>query len=418
MVAAALAVLLLAGCDSFLDPPARTSTVTAAPTTETSVSITPVTPDGLITGPGVTEDAIALGVLIDPATDRGLTDGIKLWQQAVNLSGGLCGRTVQLTVAGDPGVPSDPADAYDVIGRSVLGLISVPPPDLAVSVNAKIAADQLPTLSPSGASTQLGQDRPIVVGPTSDILTINGLDYLEQNGKITKGGTVGVLTDGSALSDNALQGARWWADHHEVELDVRQPGTNEQQGADLTDWGSSTTVLALTQATETGRLAAAVPAEVTVLTTVDGYDPDQWSAAALAVAQAGRVLVSSATPAYGSDYPAAVAVAARAAAAGVEPAAKLLDGYATGVSWSRLLTQACGERTLTRQGIEQAAMTVGPASVDSLFGPSDPAAPVESGLPATRVSAMSVANPSAAAGLAPLTWLAGAADIEDYVPRL
>ena len=153
-----------------------------------------------------------------------------------------------------------------------------------------------------------------------------------------------------------------------------------------------------------------------MVTTVDGYGPDQWDSAASAVAAAGRVLVSSATPAYGSDYPAAVAVAARAAANGVTPDVKLLDGYATGVSWARLLTAACAERTLTRQGVEQAALTVGPASVDGLFGPSDPALPVQSGLPATRVSAMSAGNPSAVTGLTPLTWLAGAANIEDYLP--
>ena len=408
-------MLLLTGCNSFLDPPTRTSTVTATPTTETSVSITPVTPDGLVTGPGVTDSAITLGVLIDPALDRGLSSGIQLWQQAVNNSGGLCGRTVELAAMGDPGVPADLSAAYDAIGRSVLGLISVPPPDSAVSVNSKISADQMPTLSPSGASNQLGRDRPIVVGPTADILAINALDYLLQAGKITDGATVGVLTDGSAQSDNALQGARWWAGEHGVVLEVRSVGSIDQE-ADLADWGPASTVFALTKPIETGLLAAALPSENTVVTTVDGYRPDQWDAPALAVAAAGRVLVSSATPAYGSDYPAAVAVAARAAATGVTPDVKLLDGYATGVSWARLLTAACAERTLTRQAVEQAALTVGPASVDGLFGPSDPALPVQSGLPATRVSAMSAGNPAAVTGLTPLTWLAGAANIEDYLP--
>jgi len=317
-VAGAALVLLLTGCDSFLDPPARTSTVTATPTTETSVSITPVTPDGLLTGPGVTDSVITLGVLIDPALDRGLLDGVRLWQQAVNNSGGLCGRSVELDALGDPGVPADLSAAYDAIGRSVLGLISVPPPDSAVTVNAKISADQLPTLSPSGASNQLGQNRPIVVGPTADILTINALDYLSQTGKIAKGGTVGVLAAGSAQSDNALQGARWWAGRHDVALEVRQ-SADDQQAPDLADWGPATTVLALTDAAATGRLAAALPSDSTVVTLVDGYRPDQWDAAALAVATAGRVLVSSATPAYGSDYPAAVAVAARAAANNISP---------------------------------------------------------------------------------------------------
>jgi hypothetical protein len=41
---------------------------------------------------------------------------------------------------------------------------------------------------------------------------------------------------------------------------------------------------------------------------------------------------------------------------------------------------------------------------------------VQSGLPATRVSAMSTADPGAPAGVTPLTWLQAASGIEDYVP--
>ena len=127
--------------------------------------------------------------------------------------------------------------------------------------------------------------------------------------------------------------------------------------------------------------------------------------------------MSTATPAYGSDYPAAVGVAARAAAAGLAvQGPRFFEGYATGVSWDRLLTQACTDRSLTRLSIEQAMTTVGPASVDSLFGPTDPALPVQSGLPATLVSAVSQATPSVPGGLTPLTWPEAAAGIEDYRP--
>jgi hypothetical protein len=176
-------------------------------------------------------------------------------------------------------------------------------------------------------------------------------------------------------------------------------------------------VLALTDSADTERLAQATGQGVTIVTTIDGYDPASWSADGLAAASTGRILVSTAAPAYGSDYPAAVAVASRAAAAGrPAPGARLFDGYATGLSWARLLTQACADRALTRRAVEQATTTVGPASVDSLFGQSDPAQPVQSGLPATRVSAMSTADPSAPAGLRPLTWLQAAQGIEDYVP--
>ena len=412
-------LLLTAACDSALErPPApatgsATATATALTTSPTTVSITPVTPDGFLSGPGVTDDEITLGLLVDPDRDRGFTAGVDLWRQTVNTTGGLCGRKVVLLQTGTAGVPTDPVEAYDEIGTATLGLLTLPPPGEAVALNSRIVADQIPALTPTGTSAQLGPSRPIVIGPTQDVLTINALDYLQQAGRLEAGSTIGVLTDGSAAADNALLGARWWAGQHDVGLEVHTVDPD----LDLADWNGSTTVFALAGIEETADLVAATPAEVTVVTTIDGYQPDRWGPEALAAAAAGRVLVTTAAPAYGSDYPAAVAVASRAAALGQSnPGPRLFDGYATGHNWERLLTQACAERTLTRAAVGLAMTTVGPADVDSLFGPTDPAQAVQSGQPATRVSAMSRADPAAQAGLTPLTWLESAADIEDYQP--
>jgi deazaflavin-dependent oxidoreductase (nitroreductase family) len=44
------------------------------------------------------------------------------------------------------------------------------------------------------------------VGPTDDILAINGLDYLLQTGRLEQGATVGVMSDGSALVIVASRG--------------------------------------------------------------------------------------------------------------------------------------------------------------------------------------------------------------------
>lgn len=406
---------LIAGCDTALDrPPTPASgAVTGAPTTATSVTITSVTPDGFLTGPGVTDSSITLGLLVDQNRDRGFGQGVELWRQAVNTSGGLCGRTVELLSNGSDDVPDDVVEAYSAVARSTIGLITLPSASESAALNSNIAADQMPALTPTGTSAQLGPARPVVIGPTQDILAINGLDYLVQADKLTAGSTVGVLTDGSPIAENALSGARWWAGQHDITLDVRTVGS----GADVTDWGSATTVLALADPATTAVLAGGSNPAVTVLTTLDGYDPANWSGAANDAATAGRVLVSTGTPAFGSDYPAAVAVASRAAAAGeTQPGPRLFDGYATGVNWARLLTQACADRTITRSAIEQAYTSVGPASVDSLFGPTDPSLPVQSALPATRVSAMSTADPAAPSGLKSLTWLDAAADIEDYQP--
>ena len=116
MVAVAILVAVLAsGCDASLDRAAlpQTAPGSATGTPSTTVSITPVTPDGLITGPGVTDQTITLGLLVDPDRDRGFSDGVRLWQDSVNSAGGLCGRTLDLVGTGTADVPADPVQAYD-----------------------------------------------------------------------------------------------------------------------------------------------------------------------------------------------------------------------------------------------------------------------------------------------------------------
>ena len=450
IVAGTLLAGAAAGCTSVLDRPSLPSAGPADPRigvtpTTTAVSITPVTPDGLLAGPGVTDGAISLGVLTGSGRDRGFTDGVRLWQRSVNTTGGLCGRTVEIRANGADGVPDAPAAAYRAIGTDVLGLLTLPAgssataaPTSSVSTSsvstgsvsttatatatdgraaeaadallaASIAADQIPAVTPTGTSAQLGPTRPIVAGATADILAINGLNYLLRTGTLRPGGVVGVLSDGSATALNALRGARWWAQENGLDGDVRDPGTAPEP------WSSAAVVLAPAGPATVSALVTADPA-VPVLTLPDGFDPGSWPADTVAAA-AGRLYVASPAPAYGSDYPAAVAVSSMAAALGsTDPGARTLDGYATGSTWGRLIGQACADRSLTRTGIWTAATTIGPAPSTSLFGASDPGLVVQSALPATRVSSVSVADAAAPTGLRSLTALEAAPGIDDYEP--
>lgn len=405
------------GCTSVLDPPSlRPAGPTgAAPTPTTSVSITPVTPDGLLTGPGVTERTISLGVLADATLDRGFTEGVRLWQRSVNGGGGLCGRTVELLANGVDGIPADPAGAYRDVGTSVLGLLTLPvgsgtssdadPLDLAASV----AADQIPAVTPTGSSGQLGPSRPIVAGATADILAINGLEHLLQAGTVRPGDVVGALSDGSATAQNALRGARWWAQENGVDLAVRDAA------ADPEAWPAGTVVLAPADPAAVASLLTGDPG-VGVLTLLDGFDPASWSAEAVTAAN-DRLFVATPTPAYGSDYPAAVAVSSLAAAVGASvPGPRTLDGYAVGATWGRLIGQACADRTLTRAGVWAAAAGIGPDPSTSLFGSSDPGLVVTSAVPATRASSFSVADSTAPTGLRSLAGLESAPGIDDYLP--
>ena len=367
--------------------------------TVTSISPTPVTPDGLVTGTGVDDTTITLGLLVDAGTDRGFSAGVSLWQKGVNGGGGICGRTVSTVSNG-----SEPTTtAYPRIASSTLGLLTAPSTGNAAALDARVSADQLPALTATGSSATLTSTGPVVIAATWDIQAINVLAYLRSTGRLPEGSTLGTLTDSSAAATNALAGARWWAQANQVDVQSRTVG-----GAS-TAWPDVDAVLVMADASQVQATLDATAAPVQVITDMDGYAgvarPD------------GRLLVGLPAPAYGSDNPGAAAVAKAFVATGrTDPGPDLMSGYGVAAAWGRLLTRACTDRTLTRAGIRAAMTTVGPASVDSLFGPSDPALVVRQQLPATRVSSVALADPTAPAGLRPLIWLQAAPGIADYQP--
>lgn len=411
LLLASLGMALLTSCTSgstlgSSGTVALTSRQVVVPTTAatpTSVSPTPVTPNGLITGAGVDDSTITLGLLVEPTLDRGFSSGVALWTRSVNTSGGICGRTVR-TEAGTRGEPL-PA-AYSRVAGSSLGLITLPAQPDAARLDALTSADEMPTLTLTGSSAKLRTTGPVVIGATEDIKAINALAYLRSNGKLLKGSTLQVLTDSSDTAANALAGAAWWAQANGVTLVSRIAGSSLDHAFD--DAGA---VLVIADPAQVKSALAGAPPTADVITNLDGYDPARLPD------PAGRLLVTSAAPAFGSDSPGAAAVAkAFVASSHSEPGPNLMSGYGVGAAWGRLLVEACDFRKLTHTGISTAMNTVGPAPVDSLFGPADPGLVVATALPATRVSSVALADPKAPAGLRPLIWLQAAPGIADYQP--
>ncbi|GGM05867.1 ABC transporter substrate-binding protein [Nakamurella endophytica] len=407
---ALLAVPVLAGCTGTTTVGSTgTVTLTTARSGAPSGAVpattpTPVTPDGMLTGVGVTDSAITLGVLADRDLDRGFTAGVRLWRSSVNASGGICGRTIELATA-DP--ERGALTGYRSLAPQVLGMLALPAAGDRSALDAAAAADGMPVLEAGGSSAALTTRGPVVLGATEDITAINALAYLASTGVLVDGTVLGVLADTTSDAADALAGVRWWAGRNGVRLDVRA-GLR----ASTTGWSGAAAVLALTTPDRVGAVLAATTAPTPVVTTLDGYRP-----ASVPATDQDRLLIGLQTPAFGSDQPAAAAVArAYAAAGGTAPGPRLLSGYAVAAGWGRLLDEACTARALTRQGVTTAMTTVGPAPVDSLFGPSDPGLVVRSALPATRVSSMAQADLSAQAGLRPLIWSQAAAGIGDYVP--
>ncbi len=351
---------------------------------------------------GVDDETITLGLLVDASVDRGFSTGVELWRRAVNTSGGICGRTIdtQAKTASE-----SMATGYARIAGSTLGLITLADQADRPILSSLVSADQFPTLALAGSSAELTRTSPVVIAATEDIKAINALAYLRSHDKLPRGSTLGVLTDTSADAANALAGAAWWAGRNGVRLVRRTTGNSVGQ------WPGVGAVLVLAGPVQVRAVLQATGSNVDVVTNLDGDDPAQIPK------PQGRLLVSLAAPAYGSDNPGAAAVANAFVASGqVHPGPEVMSGYGVAAAWGRLLIQACAQRALTHAGIRTAMTSVGPASVDSLFGPSDPGLVVKSALPATRVSSVALADPKAPGGLRPLIWLQAAPGISDYQP--
>ncbi|WP_154674337.1 hypothetical protein [Nakamurella lactea] len=426
---------------------------TPAPTT--APSVVPVTVDGMLTGPGVDDASISLGLLVDPATDRGFTAGVNLWRDTVNNTGGICNRTIQ--IAGpDPSTAATLDESYENLGRSTLGLITLEPGAKGLSLASRIRADGVQAFTPEGLSEQLAWPSPVVLGATDDILAINAAAYLLSAKVLTAGSTLGVLVDDSARATDALTGLAWWAKTNGVTLRVLRSGdavpqdipavfaatTPEQVATLLTATApgaspGSAVASGASSAAGTGTAGSAISEPATesgtagsepatsggtaddgaatgpiVVTTLDGYLP-----AGMPAGQWNRLLVATVTPSSGADHPGVLAVdTAFADAGGTDPGPRMLEGYATGEAWSRLLEPMCAAKKLTRASAAEVLKGLAPASPDSLFGPTNPAAQVTAGQAASRVSAISRADPGLSTGLKSVTLLESAPGIADYRP--
>lgn len=387
------------------------ATPPAAPSPAAPTTVTAATEPGMLSGPGVTGTSITLGLIApDAGTDLGFRDGMRLWSDAVNTEGGICGRTVVVrSVFGSPEV------VYRSIGREVLGLVTVGAPELT----ALISADRIPALTPEGTSSVVAaRTGPVVLGAPESVLAVNTASYLLQRNVIRPGGSLGVLVDDSAEAQDALAALRWWAPRHQVQLREYPPGEPPDPTTPAVyATGTADQVAELLRQTA-GEATAAAPATLTGVNTAAGpliaTSLDAFQLGTLPQDQLDRLLVATVTPTATAAHPSATAVtAAFRNAFGGERAlgARTLEGYATGQFWGRTLTAMCAEQNLTRTAASRLLATQSAASPDSLYGPTDSAAQLTRGQPASRVSAVSVADPKALSGLRALTLLESAPDI-------
>lgn len=315
---------------------------------------------------GVSAEAITLGVLTDTSgpfrnLGTGITQGNQLWADELNGRGGICGRKVELEVA-DSGYKADTATTvYRQQQPDVLGYLQLLGSPINAALRGNLETDEVTSLALSWSSFILDNPYQIIPGTTYDLEMINGLAYLQQQGLIADGDTLGHIYIGGEYGDNGFLGAQYYAQQHGMTL---QPAKVAAADTDMTNivtgfQGAGVKAILLTttpaQTASALNAASALGLNVPVVGNNPVFDP-ATNLAGPAAASVGNLYVVASSVPYSAEVPKAKEVQ-QAFEAKFPDAGKNYGvpyGYAGGLIWEQILTKACENGDLTRKGVHDA----------------------------------------------------------------
>jgi ABC-type branched-subunit amino acid transport system substrate-binding protein len=315
---------------------------------------------------GVSAEAITLGVLTDTSgpfrnLGTGITQGNQLWADELNGRGGICGRKVELEVA-DSGYKADTATTvYRQQQPNVLGYLQLLGSPINAALRGNLETDEVTSLALSWSSFILDNPYQIIPGTTYDLEMINGLAYLQQQGLIADGDTLGHIYIGGEYGDNGFLGAQYYAQQHGMTL---QPAKVAAADTDMTNivtgfQGAGVKAILLTttpaQTASALNAASALGLNVPVVGNNPVFDPATNLAGPAAASVGSLYVVASSVP-YSAEVPKAKEVQ-QAFEAKFPDASKNYGvpyGYAGGLIWEQILTKACENGDLTRKGVHDA----------------------------------------------------------------
>ncbi|GAB3160332.1 ABC transporter substrate-binding protein [Amycolatopsis sp. NPDC004378] len=377
---------------------------------------------GVKTGKGVTASEVTLGVMTDKSgvfknLGLGVTQGNELWAKDFNAAGGVCGRQVKLEEV-DHGYKADTAKTlYPQIEPKVLGFVQLLGSPVVAALKQNLATDKAVAAPASWSSELLDNPYVMIVGTTYDLEMIDGLSYLQEQGLLKDGDTIGHVYIDGEYGKNGLRGSQFYAKKHNLTVkEVKITSTD----SDLTNVvtglkGAGVKVIALTTTpAQTGSAVAANKAlglNVPVLGNNPTFDPQLLKSPA-ASALDKLTVVASSVP-FSADLPKAKDVAAKYKATYKEtPNGGVPYGYAVGEVWGAVLKKACDNKDLTRDGIAAALKQTTSASTDNLVAALDFSKP---GTPATRQVYAATPDATAEGGVRYVKPLFEAPEAKEYV---
>src|SRR3954464_15423779 len=178
---------------------------------------------GIKTGPGVTSKTISLGILTDlsgvfAALGAPLTQANQAYWKQQNAAGGVCNRTVKITVKDHGYDPQKAVTLYRDMAPNVAALQQL--------LGSPITAALLPTLEKDSMYSGLAAWPPSllkskvieITGATYDLEAINGIDWLMKNKGLKKGDSIGDIYFEGDYGEGGLIGVKYAAKQHGLKV--------------------------------------------------------------------------------------------------------------------------------------------------------------------------------------------------------
>jgi len=343
----------------------------------------PVAAGALATGAGVTGSTIKLGVLSDrtgpyAGLGKSVEQGRKLFWDARNGQGGVCGRQVEFVML-DHGYNAQHAvTAYAQVKDDVLALHELLGSPMIAALLPSLESDQMLTGALSWSSNLLTNPYVVISGTTYDVEMINGVYHLTQTKGLAKGDKIGHVYLEGDYGENAAAGSRAAAKEYGLELlehKIKPTDTDlTAQVTALKAAGAKAVLLTVTPAQTASAVGVAEASgfDATFMASSPAFSTALLSGPAKAALEKRLLVATSIAPfSSASNGPAEVRKAFLAKYPDQVKSQYTMYGYAQGQIMAKVLDAACKNGSLTRAGLLKAFQSLKDVQTAGLVAPLD-----------------------------------------------
>ena len=225
----------------------------------------PAAAGGVATDVGVTDTTITLGIMGDTSgvfknLGAALNAGNEQWAADVNEAGGICGRQVEIEVV-DHGYKADTAKTlYPQLEPQVLGMVQLLGSPVLAALEPNLVEDDMLAAPASWSSEVLDNPGVMMIGTTYDLEIVNGLAYLQQEGLIADGDTIGHIYIDGEYGGNGLKGSQYYAQQHNLTINEAKVTSTDNDLTGIVTGMRGAGVKAIVLTTTPGQTASALAA--------------------------------------------------------------------------------------------------------------------------------------------------------------